>query len=391
MSTKGTDGSDWLPPDQIATAKFPVVGEKAPRGEALDLSQWSLTIDGLVDRPWVLRWHDYQALPHRDLLMDVHCVTRWSRRATSFTGVPLALLLDRVGVDIRAGFVRFVAWSDRDHDTSLPLDVARRDTWLAHAADGKALDVKHGGPLRTVTVGRYFYKSIKWIRRIEVRGDNALGFWERTDGYHDNADPWPGDERFVGGSLRPEELDALRRGEQIARWRRQTVRSADLRGWDPPTRALGALLLKNCDLRGARLAGTELRGANFSLSDLRGADLRGADLRGADLEGAKLAGADLRGADLRGAALTAASFFEGHGTAAPEAARVQGPQEVIAKESAQTEGPREAVWHDSGRVEGAREAAPVETAHAAARVEGAKIEGVTGLLEGIEEWLSRHI
>lgn len=328
----------WLPPDQIATTKFPVVGERAPTAEALDLDRWTLTIDGLVDRPTVLRWADYQALDHRTLTMDIHCVTRWSRRATRFEGVPLADLLDAAGVQPSARTVRFVAYSARDHDTTLPLTLARAQTWLAHAADGAPLPVEHGGPLRTVTPGRYFYKSLKWIRRIELRADVPLGYWERTDGYHDNADPWPGDERFIGGSLRPAELEALRAGEGLVRWRRQTVRSADLRGWDPPTRALGALLLKNCDLRCAALAEADLRGCNLSLSDLRGADLRGADLRGADLEGARFEGADLRGADLRDTALTATSFA----------------------------------------------ADGLE-----ARVEGLRFDGATGLLEGVAEWLSR--
>lgn len=334
-----SDGRDgWLPPDQIATAKFPVVGERAPTPDALDPERWTLTIDGLVDRPTVLRWADYRALEHRALVMDIHCVTRWSRRATRFEGVPLAELLDAAGVQPVARTVRFVAYSARDHDTALPLALARAQTWLAHGVDGAPLPVEHGGPLRTVTPGRYFYKSVKWIRRIELRADAPLGFWERTDGYHDNADPWSGDERFVGGSLRPAELAALRAGDGLARWRRQTVRSADLRGWAPPTRALGALLLKNCDLRGARLAEADLRGCNLSLSDLRGADLRGADLRGADLEGARFEGADLRGADLRETALTATSFVGEAGEA---------------------------------------------------RVDGVRFEGATGLLEGVAAWLSR--
>ncbi len=312
-------GPDWLPPDQQATRKLPIVGEKAPLPEALDLDRWSLTIDGAVERPRNLTWADYRALPSRDLRMDIHCVTRWSRRQTVFTGLPLAELLADVGVRPDAVSVRFVAWSARDHDTSLPLDVALKQTWLAHAADGAPLEPAHGGPLRTVTVGRYFYKSLKWLRRIELCAEHRLGYWERTDGYHDTADPWPGDQRYIGGSLKPAELETLRRGAKLARWRRQTVRSADLRGWDPIDRAPGAIKLKNCDLRDARLAGADLRGANLTLSDLRGADLRRANLRGADLEGARLAGADLRGADLTGAALTASTLFEGE-----LAARVEG-------------------------------------------------------------------
>lgn len=344
MTDRSHPTDDWLPPDQQATRKFPVVGERAPTAEALDLERWRLTIDGCVSQPRALTWPDYMASSHDTLTMDIHCVTRWSRRRTTFTGVPLARLLDGVGVSPEASSVRFVAYSTRGHDTSLPLAVALADTWVVHAADGAPLSVEHGGPLRAVTVGRYFYKSLKWLRRIELRADHPLGYWERTDGYHDGADPWPGDQRYIDGSLKPAELAALRAGRGFARWRRQTVRSADLRGWDPAERVIGAIKLKNCDLRGARLRGVDLRGANLTLSDLRGADLRGAQMQGADLEGCRLAGADLRGADLSGVALTAASLFEG----------------------------------------------PPDAPTAEARIGGARLEGVSGLLEAQRRWLERR-
>ena len=41
---------------------------------------------------------------------------------------------------------------------------------------------------------RYFWKSAKWIRRIELVARDAPGFWERN-GYHNEADPWR-EERF---------------------------------------------------------------------------------------------------------------------------------------------------------------------------------------------------
>ncbi|HEY4593080.1 MAG TPA: pentapeptide repeat-containing protein, partial [Thermoanaerobaculia bacterium] len=155
-------------------------------------------------------------------------------------------------------------------------------------------------------------KSLKWVHRIELMAEDRLGYWERESSYQNNADPWPGDQRFVSGSLPPNKLRALREAESYVPYRgpRKVVVGADLRGWEPRTRDLGDLHLKNCDLRGARLEGADLRGANLSLSDLRGADLRGADLRGADLEGADFAGADLTGADLCDTFLSATKFFD---------------------------------------------------------------------------------
>src|SRR5947199_2472210 len=142
--------------------------------------------------------------------------------------------------------------------------------------------------------------------------EDRLGYGERESSYDNDADPWPGDQRFVSGSLSPDKLRALREAASYVPYRgpRKVVVGANLRDWEPKTRDLGDLHLKNCDLRGARLEGADLRGANLSLSDLRDANLAGADLRGADLEGASFAGADLTGADLRDTFLSATKFFD---------------------------------------------------------------------------------
>jgi hypothetical protein len=315
-----------LPPQQALTRKFPVVGERRPSAAAPDRDGWRLEVAGLVVRPLSLGWDDYLALPRGERDVDLHCVTGWSRLDNRLRGVPLAVLLTDAGPLADARFVRFVADSDRGHDTSLPLDVALADTWLVDAIDGQPLAVEHGGPLRTVTPSRYFYKSLKWVRRVELLAADRLGYWERESAYHNVGDPWTGDQRFATGSIEPRELARLRAGESLGPWRtpRKVVLSADLRGWRPRDRDLRRIQLKNCDLRDARLAGTDLREANLSLSDLRRADLAGADLTGADLEGADLSGADLRGTDLSSTALSATRFV-GVGEAGEElAAEVAG-------------------------------------------------------------------
>jgi len=283
-----------------------VVGESAPPPEALDLDRWRLTIEGAVHQPIELGYDELLDRPQHDLTFDVHCVTGWSRRATTFTGLPLAEVVDLAGgprPDAR--FVRFEAFSARGHDTSLPLPRALAECWLVHSVDGRALEPAHGWPLRVVTPSRYFYKSLKWVRRIDVLVDDRLGYWERESAYHNGADPWPGDQRFTTGSLRPAQAAAFRGATRFDRYRGRVLIGLDLRAWRPSSADLRRLQLKGCDLRDARLAQADLREANISLSDLRGADLSGADLRDADVEGADLRGADLRGADLRGAAASA--------------------------------------------------------------------------------------
>jgi len=304
---------DRVPPGQALTRKYPVVGEKSPAPQALDLDSWRLAVEGLIDPPFALTYEEILSLPQRELTADIHCVTGWTQLDMRFTGIPLADLLAARGARAlpEAHFVRFVAWSDRGHDTSLPLDRALADTWLVHSFDGRPLAPEHGYPLRTVTPSRYFYKSLKWLHRIEFLAEDHLGYWERESSYHNHADPWPGNQRYVSGSHTAEEIERFRNAESYVPYRglKKLLLSADLRGWAPATRDLGNLYLKDCNLRGARLDGVDLREANLTRCDLGGASLRGADLRGTDLEGASFLEADLTGADLRGAALSATKLI----------------------------------------------------------------------------------
>jgi DMSO/TMAO reductase YedYZ molybdopterin-dependent catalytic subunit len=306
---------DRVPPGQALTRKYPVVGEKAPAPEALDLKNWRLIVEGLIDPALEITLDEFLSLPQRDLVADIHCVTGWTQLDMRFTGIPLTALLETRGgsrIFPEARFVRFTAYSGRAHDTSLPVETALDDTWLVHSFDGRPLAPEHGFPLRTVTPSRYFYKSLKWVHRIEFLVEDHLGYWERESSYHNHADPWPGNERYTSGSHTAKEIESFRHAPSYVPHRglKKLLLSVDLRGWSPTTRDLGNLYLKDCDLRDARLDRADLREANLTRCDLRGATLRGADLRGADLEGANFAGADLTGADLRGAALSAARFFD---------------------------------------------------------------------------------
>ena len=65
---------------------------------------------------------------------------------------------------------------------------------IAYEADGAPLTPDHGWPLRLVVPSRYFWKSAKWLRGIELRSADQPGFWERY-GYHNDADPWE-EERY---------------------------------------------------------------------------------------------------------------------------------------------------------------------------------------------------
>jgi hypothetical protein len=246
-------------------------------------------------------------LPQVPRQIDVHCVTRWSRLAMEFRGVRLLDLLELASIPASARFISFVAHSDRGHSTSLPLSAIRElDPLLATHADGAPLSVEHGGPIRVVVPGKYFYKSLKWVRRMELLKDDRLGYWESHAGYNNGADPW-NEERFLAADL---DLQAVR---QLVTSR--NFESRDLRGIAAAGLDLQGLQAAGAKLRDAHFEGADLRQANFNGANLSGAHLQLADLRGArfgpDSSGipADLEGADFRGADLRGASFRGASLF----------------------------------------------------------------------------------
>ncbi len=294
-----------LPPHQqlAAPGKWPVVGERAPRRED---RPWRLEVAGLVAEPrsWTLEGLRALAWVERDV--DVHCVTRWSVLGARFGGVRLLELLEACAPRPEAQFASFVARSDREHSSSLPLTAVRElDPLVALTHAGAALDAAHGGPVRLVVPGRYFYKSVKWLERIDVLAEDRLGYWEREAGYHNEADPWR-EQRYLAPELDRQQVRNVLAARDFS--------GRDLRGIDAAGRDLEGLDARGAALRDARFQRAVLRGACFDGANLSNAHLEGADLRGARFrayEGvtADLEGADFRGADLRGADFTGASLF----------------------------------------------------------------------------------
>jgi DMSO/TMAO reductase YedYZ molybdopterin-dependent catalytic subunit len=178
-----------LPPGQREVARPPVhhVGEPV----AFDAAAWRLVIAGLVARPAELEWKAVLALPRVELVADWHGGQGWSARAVRWSGVSLAALLRDAQPSEHARFVRF-----RDgglYDTTIELEHALRDdVLLATTMHGEPLSARHGAPLRLVAPQKYAWKSVKWLRRIELLADDAPGFWERR-GWHAGADPWRGE------------------------------------------------------------------------------------------------------------------------------------------------------------------------------------------------------
>lgn len=298
--------TEKVPPGQqlIAANKWPIIGEKRP---AESDEPWRLVFSGLIDEPISFSPAELAGLRQTTLKVDIHCVTRWSKQQMEFTGVLLSDLLDHVKAQTEAKFLSFVSRSDRKHSTSLSLETARQQqTLIALQVNGQDLELQHGGPIRNIVPGRYFYKSVKWLEEIEFLAEDRLGFWEAETGYHNNADPWQ-EERYMAPTI--DRRTAIKLIES------RDFSGKDLRSIDASKRDLAGLTAANSLLRDANFRKSNLTEADFTDANLSNAHLEECDLRGVrfvrtDLEGTNLSGADLRHADFTDCSLIGCSFTE---------------------------------------------------------------------------------
>ncbi len=175
-----------VPPGQYLTSKFPVL--TYGRNPPVDMASWSLKVWGEVEEPFTVSWDELMAMEQVTLTTDIHCVTRWSKLDTTWTGVRVRDLLSRARIKPEGKFV--LAHSDGGYTTNMPLELLYDDDVLvAHTYDGQPLEPDHGAPLRLLVPKRYFWKSAKFLRQLEIMTEDRQGFWE-LNGYHNDGDPF---------------------------------------------------------------------------------------------------------------------------------------------------------------------------------------------------------
>jgi len=173
-----------VPPGQYVVHDFPVLSAGPTPRTPLD--EWSFMLDGAVDEPVSWPWEEFRALPSETFTVDIHCVTKWTKLGTTWTGVSVDALLEHVSSE--GDYL--VAWCDGDYTTNLALeDVTGGRAWVVHEFDGEPLTPEHGGPARLLVPHLYFWKSAKWVRGLTLTIEDEPGFWE-TAGYHNRGDPW---------------------------------------------------------------------------------------------------------------------------------------------------------------------------------------------------------
>jgi len=188
---RGDIDASRIPPGQYPERGFPVLTYgPTPRVET---AHWSFGLSGLVEPEVSWTWDEFNALAQETVTVDIHCVTKWTKLDTTWTGVSLDTILERVSP--KAAYV--TAWSEGGYTTNLPLaDLRFGKAWVVHTYDGQPLEPKHGGPARLLVPHLYFWKSAKWVRGLRFTAEDEPGFWE-VNGYHDYGDPWR-EQRYQG-------------------------------------------------------------------------------------------------------------------------------------------------------------------------------------------------
>ena len=162
-------------------------------------SQHRLLIEGMVKRPLVLSMDDLMRYPSVSRFHFLECsgntLTEWKKpigknvqythgllSCAEWTGVPLANILDEVGVDPRATWVLAEGADAAAMDRSIPVQKLWEDAILAYAQNGEMLRPSQGYPLRLLLPGYEGNMNIKWLRRLKF-GSAPFETYEETAYY----------------------------------------------------------------------------------------------------------------------------------------------------------------------------------------------------------------
>ena len=186
-----------LPPGQSLTQKFPVL-HYGPV-PSFNPATWDFRIWGEVQEEIQWTWDEFNQLPRTRIVMDIHCVTRWSKFDTEWEGVSVRTLVEQGVIELNPATKHVLQHAEYGFTANLPLEIVLQDNFLlATHFNGEPITPDHGYPLRGV-IGHigdqpdlktpYFWKGAKWLRGLQFLTEDQLGFWEQA-GYHNEADVW---------------------------------------------------------------------------------------------------------------------------------------------------------------------------------------------------------
>ncbi len=146
----------------------------------IDSAYWSITVGGLVRYPLTLSYNDVLAMPAIDLPCTMVCASNppgGERIAhVRWRGVPLRSILKELDLHPNATHARLQAAGG--HVTGLSLPQLTNGV-LAYAMNNEILPVAQGFPARLIVPGLYDHKQPRWIERVDLTDQPAVGSWER--------------------------------------------------------------------------------------------------------------------------------------------------------------------------------------------------------------------
>ena len=186
--------TERIPPGQHLTSDFPVLSAGPTSHTHLESWNFSLCDRNTAIAQW--SWAEFEALPQTSVKVDIHCVTTWSKLDTHWQGVTIDTLLEAARLaEPPTPFT--MIYSDGDYSTNIPVeDLTEGKAMVATRYEGNPLAPEHGGPARLLVPHLYFWKSAKWVRRLQFIPNDEPGFWEEL-GYHIYGDPWR-EQRYAG-------------------------------------------------------------------------------------------------------------------------------------------------------------------------------------------------
>jgi len=210
---------EWLTASPISSINFTPIhaleGTITPQGCAFERhhsgaiemkkDDYRLMINGLVDKPLVFTYADLERFPRENHVYFCECAANtgmeWAGAQLNgvqfthgmihnmeYTGVPLRVLLNEAGLgaadELKDKWVYVEGADASSNGRSIPMEKALDDVIVAFKANGEALRMEHGYPVRLVVPGWEGNMWVKWIRRIEV-SDTPTESREETSKYTD--------------------------------------------------------------------------------------------------------------------------------------------------------------------------------------------------------------
>jgi len=176
--------------------------ERSHSGTAIiDPHTHALFVRGMVARPRRFSMADLKRFPSLSRILFLECsgngLTEWSKptmptvqgthgltSTAEWTGVPLSLILNEVGVRGNAKWLLAEGGDGASMTRSIPIEKAMKDCILAYGQNGEALRPEQGYPLRLLVPGFEGNMNIKWLRRLEL-SDAPFMTREETSKYSD--------------------------------------------------------------------------------------------------------------------------------------------------------------------------------------------------------------